>query len=1218
MGKISWIIVISIFFICTQSINAADVTVCPAGCNSTTIQGAVDAASSGDTVLVSNGSYNENVDVYKSINIRSVNGTNLTTVNASDRTDNGFYVNATNVNISGFTVTGADDNSGFSTPAAIRLYNASYCNISNNRLIENYRGISIYYYSANNTFTGNNISGNSNYGIAIFTESNDNLIYNNNFSNNAGGNARDISNSNFWNTTRTLGTNIIRGPNLGGNYWDDYIGLDNGSSGRVAGDGIGDTSLPHTATSSISSGGDWLPLVIPDLRPPKISNVRNASVSDTSATITWITDESSASLVKFNTSSGSYKYNKSKSSLETFHRTVLTGLSPNTTYYYVVNSTDISQNSNQSAEYSFTTGNMYTVCKPSGCDYTSIQAAINDLSMGDRIYVFNGTYNENVVVNKSLTIQGEDKDTTIIDCDGSGNCVYVDNTDGTNISGFTIQNGSHGINVNSSDFTTITNNKVKGNTYYGIFLASSNYGIISDNDATDNKYYYGIGISNSNDTTIENNNASDNWYGIYVLGSCDNIVENNTANNNLYTGIYLSSFTCTYPTYSNNIINNTFTGSYFGFLGISISNVNYSYNNFGSIYYVDDFLIGSSNTYSDYNFPSAGGAGSPSGYLPGTRLLVDETWQSGSDNTSYKLYIDNFGFDTDTIDLNITNASGAAISLDSSSATLKPGETITRMMTVGDGTVGDYEIIIETISQNDSSVRDNVKTTTIVTGSPSNDSVIQNSVISGSTIIESAFYNSNITNSNITRSIINNSIVINTSLEDVKLDNANVTNSIISDGNITVGGIKYQINTTIALLSLIIGSDLEDSTIVGVEGTELDITALNANLTFQISAGKDYIGGEMKVQRATVQPIVSTAQTNNLGGYTYVIPSENLEGNIDWVYIVVYYNQSELDAKNLSESSLELQFYNETSQAWETISPGGVNTTGDYVWANSSHFSVLGLRGDIKPGKQPIKYSSGGVYIPSVIPATGKIVISPSDVDDLIQQFKFSGYPFYTTDTVLSGPLGALGIFTVPFDLVDRVNTAIWAKVQNLSGDVYEISSRYVLGNYLYGAGKVIIARGDLEVDSIAVVAYARLMRIPILLVEPENIPESTQSALSLLGAEQPIIVGGTEAISEKVEEELPINGIRIGGEDRYETAVKIAEALMSVKDIDTVVITDGENPNKVSIMIAVYYNAPILYTKGDELPTWTESFLEENSFDRIVLVGVSEAVEGKINSPGV
>ena len=35
-----------------------------------------------------------------------------------------------------------------------------------------------------------------------------------------------------------------------GNYWSDYEGLDDGSDGRISGDGIGDTDLPHQQLDS--------------------------------------------------------------------------------------------------------------------------------------------------------------------------------------------------------------------------------------------------------------------------------------------------------------------------------------------------------------------------------------------------------------------------------------------------------------------------------------------------------------------------------------------------------------------------------------------------------------------------------------------------------------------------------------------------------------------------------------------------------------------------------------------------------------------------------------------------------------------------------------------------------------------------------------------------------------------------------------------------------
>ncbi|RLI52316.1 MAG: hypothetical protein DRP09_18205, partial [Candidatus Thorarchaeota archaeon] len=92
-----------------------------------------------------------------------------------------------------------------------------------------------------------------------------------------------------------------------------------------------------------------------DTTPPKISNINISSITTHSAVISWKTNEPSTSLVKYGTSPSSYPYSKEDASYTTYHSITLTGLSPNTTYYLVVSSTDKAGNSAQSDEQNFKT-----------------------------------------------------------------------------------------------------------------------------------------------------------------------------------------------------------------------------------------------------------------------------------------------------------------------------------------------------------------------------------------------------------------------------------------------------------------------------------------------------------------------------------------------------------------------------------------------------------------------------------------------------------------------------------------------------------------------------------------------------------------------------------------------------------------------------------------------------------------------------------------------
>ena len=176
-------------------------------------------------------------------------------------------------------------------------------------------------------------------------------------------------------------------------------------------------------------------------------------------------------------------------------------------------------------------GNIITVDDSGGADYTKIQDAIANASSGYTIKVFSGTYNEHVATNKSLKLIGEDKETTIIDGGGSGQCIYVV-ADNVKISGFTIQNGADGVYVAYSNGCTIANNIISDN-YDGIYLSNSNNITIAHNSLSNNIVYFsGIHLSSSSNNLIHDNDLSGNGGGITLSTSHNNIICHNNLINN--------------------------------------------------------------------------------------------------------------------------------------------------------------------------------------------------------------------------------------------------------------------------------------------------------------------------------------------------------------------------------------------------------------------------------------------------------------------------------------------------------------------------------------------------------------------------------------------------------------------------------------------------------------------------------------------------------------
>jgi parallel beta-helix repeat protein len=123
--------------------------------------------------------------------------------------------------------------------------------ILKNTIYSNFeRGIYIWRSNQNHIYT-NYINDNP-IGIELLGGCNANIIYDNSFINTL--NAMDDG-MNGWCIEVEPGPNIINGPLISGNYWDDYLGVD------INGDGFGDTIVPYDCSGNIQVGGDCRPLV---------------------------------------------------------------------------------------------------------------------------------------------------------------------------------------------------------------------------------------------------------------------------------------------------------------------------------------------------------------------------------------------------------------------------------------------------------------------------------------------------------------------------------------------------------------------------------------------------------------------------------------------------------------------------------------------------------------------------------------------------------------------------------------------------------------------------------------------------------------------------------------------------------------------------------------------------------------------------------------------
>lgn len=568
--------------------------------NATTIQGAVNTARDGDTVMVRPGIYPEQVVVNKSVTLTGLDTPVLDALGGT-----GFNITSDNCVLEGFNVTNA---TGFGVAgvlvaadgATVRNmtvadgYSGIACvgvgggTLQNNTCTGNeYNGILLWESSAmtvrNNTCTGNgayNAEGGQGYGIKL-VDSPENTLYFNRLDN------MDASlpglYHNAFDSNSTLPASTWYNAALQrGNWYTDYYGTDDNH------DGVGDT--PYTIADNYGTppNRDLYPLMnenpVPDY-PPIIGDIDVGAIAASSAEISWNIENliPCDNRVWYGTDPALANGTWSDWVNATVTPSVaLAGLTWNSTYYFQCYSQSAV---NASANSTSSTESFDTLERPPGvitvdddnldipvppADYSSILAALAASMDGDTILVYPGAYTGYHEVATSVNLTGigwpvvtgsQDSPLTQI------GDVFAFRADDCILQGFVIEDGwwhnQSGIS-STPDSAAVRAGTMFYNINQNYWSIGSADNITVRNNRIENANCGIILNPNSNDNTIEGNTVNRTWCGVWLWHTRNNNFTGNTVTNCKYDSLLNTNFNSGTTNTNNRITDNTFDTSYMG------------------------------------------------------------------------------------------------------------------------------------------------------------------------------------------------------------------------------------------------------------------------------------------------------------------------------------------------------------------------------------------------------------------------------------------------------------------------------------------------------------------------------------------------------------------------------------------------------------------------------------------------------------------------------
>lgn len=490
--------------------------------NFATIQLAINDidTSNGDTITVDSGTYYENVNVYKRLNLTGIDtGDGIPIINSAED-GNSVTLNADGIVIEGFTILSTCESYQW---CGMGIFADSSNNIIRNNIVNSKRGHGIQLYTSSNNIVEDN-TANSNYESGItLSESHLNTIDNNDVI----GNNNSIHGSGI--SLEKSDNNIVR--NNRANYsYEAGINLNESSFntmennianyGNELGIGLYSNSHDNTFTDNIAShnGVNGINLYYYSYNNDFIHN-------------TVIYNGANGIHANYYSDGNTYRDNVVSNNLHGIHL--------------------LQSNDNTLTNNVLTLNSLNGIILNSSFNNMLDHNTANDNSK-DGIHITDGssgnTVSDNIANNNNHT-----------------GINIVQSSTGNIIERNTANSNTCGISTCHSGTNTIRRNTIDNNNA-GIFTLNSNGNTVTDNTADSNigpiktsgviaSAQTGIYVLKSSDGTLDNNTVSNNRIGIMLSLSNNSQIKNNTDLSNSERGIYVSN------TNGNTIYNNNFNNT---------------------------------------------------------------------------------------------------------------------------------------------------------------------------------------------------------------------------------------------------------------------------------------------------------------------------------------------------------------------------------------------------------------------------------------------------------------------------------------------------------------------------------------------------------------------------------------------------------------------------------------------------------------------------------